>query len=187
MSRRFAPLVLLIGLVIGLNVVQVVDANGIRGENTRKSTLQNEAAAARMTRKRRSLQNDDEGCPCDCTDSLDNGEQQDEEQEAFLIQGPLGNAVCVPAAAGVVILDAFQAIKCAPADEEGGGCTEDFIVLPIPGGGDEGGGGLLPFDDSLQFDDALGGLLDDALALDDVLAFDDTFGLGDLLPFAAAP
>jgi hypothetical protein len=51
-------------------------------------------------------------------------------------------------------LFAFPAIECSPADnEENGGCTEDFLVVPIPGGGGGGGGG----DDNNEQHDAHNG------------------------------
>jgi hypothetical protein len=159
--------------------------------------MRNDAAASSMTSstQRRGLQGVAAGnkCPCDCTESLDNG-----AEEAFLIQGPLGNAFCIPAASWADILMEFPGIVCSPEEEieqvngrRGDGCTEDFIVLPFPGDGGDGGGGdggLWPFDDSFQFDDAFlgGGLLDENLLplFDDALALDDI--LGDIvLPFDA--
>jgi hypothetical protein len=145
----------LLGLLVLLGLASLlVDA---RINHNEKSTMHNDAASI-TTITKRGLQD----CPCDCTDSLLLSGLQ---EQAFLVQDPVGNVYCIPAAAWVDILNIFPATGCTAPDVMSGGCTTNFGVIPISSGGDL-------FGDTLGLDDAVG-LLDDNVALDD--AVDDIF------------
>lgn len=144
----------------GLLSVQASTA-GIRGNNNdNKNVIDN----------RRRLQD----CPCDCTD-----EMGDDVEEAVVIQGVIGTTFCVSTSAIAELLVSFPLITCAGEDDEEEECPDNFITInPILGGGGDGFlDDFLAFDDTLQFDDFLGGGLDDILG----------GGLGDILPFGDAP